>query len=283
VRILPEIVDLDLSLIDPSPVNPRHGVSFDALMNRELYDDIARRGQQLPVFVRKSAGRYELITGARRFGAIRTLEKEKPGLKIRAQIVEADDLGAWRLADAENAGRRDITPMQRARSLHYACKQFLNGNQAELAKRIGRDPSVVSRTLKLLDIPDEVLAALKDPEGVSVNFADKLSEILDDPDKRRRALEEAARLAKAHAPMSAPKLLLHLRHSVEERAQLEPVEVPLGHQPRQAVLKRDEKGRVTITIQRIDDAILPRARRAFVRTVEGELSKLLKGAQGAEV
>ncbi|MCQ7029666.1 hypothetical protein MRO55_24495, partial [Escherichia coli] len=93
---------------------------------------------------------YILIAGTRRVGAIRHHREKKPHLMLNAHLVEVDDQEAWRIADAENSGRHNLTPRQRAYSYDYAIRNFFQSNQEKFANAIKKDPSAVSRTLKLM-------------------------------------------------------------------------------------------------------------------------------------
>jgi ParB family chromosome partitioning protein len=270
------VTEIDPAAVAISPVNARFGVAFDPKKSADLVADIDRRGQKIPAIVRRGeSDSYILIVGTRRLGAIRHLREKNPDLMLNAHVIDVDDQEAWRIADAENSGRHDLTPRQRAYSYDYAIRNFFQGNQEKFANAIKKDPSAVSRTLKLMRIPEVVLSLLKDPETMSVNFGDQLMSALDDAEKGEKILAEAQRLAERKMKFSGPKLLQWLLHSPEERAASQAVEVALGSSPRQAVLKRDGKGGVTLRIKRVEETASPKDCKAWLKEIELELRKAL--------
>ncbi len=269
-------------LLDPgactiSKANGRFGVAFDPNKNAELVEDMRRHGQQTPVIVRKTSnGGYELVAGTRRLGTVRELRKQQPGLKIRAYLRALTDQEAWQIADAENAGRKDLTTLQRARAWHYAVENFHDGRQDLFAKAIGKDRSVVSRTLALLDLPKEVLGALQDPEAVSVNFAAALAPALADNAQRDRIIKIAANAVEAGGNLSSPVLLKRLLFSPAEIAATDPIAIRLGHCERQAAFMRNNKGGASLTIRPLSNSTDEKSRRAFLRQIENQLRSFLQ-------
>lgn len=154
-------------------------------------------------------------------------------------------------------------------------RNFFQSNQEKFANRIKKDPSAVSRTLKLMRIPEVILSLLNDPEAMSVNFGDQLMSALDDAGQAEKILAEAQRLAERELKFSGPKLLHWLLHSPEERAASQAVELALGSSPRQAVLKRDGKGGVTLRIKRVEETASPKDCKAWLKQIELELRKAL--------
>ncbi|MBY5700470.1 plasmid partitioning protein RepB [Rhizobium leguminosarum] len=103
--------ELDPSLIDPSPYPDRlpddDATSFEAFKR-----SIETEGQQVPVQVRKhpsSPGRYQIVYGHRRWLAARQLDR-----LVRALEVEISDLDLVLAQGIENAGRQDLTWIERA-------------------------------------------------------------------------------------------------------------------------------------------------------------------------
>src|SRR4051812_18688220 len=74
---------------------------------------------------------------------------------------DTDDAAALELALIENAAREDLTPVEEAHTLSTLIND-LGLTQAALAKRIGRSRSDLANTLRLLDLPDDVLDLIGD-------------------------------------------------------------------------------------------------------------------------
>ncbi len=66
------------------------------------------------------------------------------------------DLDAAIRTLVENEQRQDVNPLERARGYKRLTDAPFNLSQEEVAKRMGTDQSVVSRTLALLDEPPEI-------------------------------------------------------------------------------------------------------------------------------
>lgn len=271
-----EVIEIDPRKAFISPVNGRCGVPLEASEHKTLFESMRDEGQKVPVIGRFAPDdRFEIIAGSRRWGVALQLLQSNPEFRLKAQVVVANDKQAWWIAEAENAGRRDVTPRQRARSWNYALHHFCEGRQKDLAERLKKDPSVVCRTLKILEIPDDVFAILRDPEGVSVNFAEALVKALEDPLEHERILAEAKRFAQARVRFAPASLLRHLIGGADAEGAASVVAVPLADSPRQAVLRRDGRGGVTVRIRPLDEALSPRDCKLWFKKVETALRKEL--------
>ena len=102
--------------------------------------------------------RFELIAGERRWRAARCAGLTAIPAYVR---TDTDDSAALELALIENAARQDLTPVEEARTLSTLIND-LGLTQAALAKRIGRSRSDLANTLRLLDLPDDVLDLVAD-------------------------------------------------------------------------------------------------------------------------
>jgi ParB family chromosome partitioning protein len=152
-RLSGMVQDLDVSLISPSPFQPRHdvdGPGFD-----ELVASVRRHGILQPVVARPADGRYQIVAGERRFRAA-----QAAGLAtIPAVVREVSDREALEVALVENLRREDLNPMERARAYLRLASEF-GLTQEELASSIGGSRSSVANTIRLLDLPEEVQLAI---------------------------------------------------------------------------------------------------------------------------
>lgn len=148
----------------------------------ELLDSIRAGGQQVPVVARPSVcnGRFEVIVGTRRIAAIREINKSGGELKIVAEVRQLEDDEAWLLAETENVGRKAVSPLAQARSWAHACRSFYSGSQADMARALGVDKSVVSRSLALAQLPDVVIDLVKNRDSINLHFAAQLTPLLND-------------------------------------------------------------------------------------------------------
>lgn len=136
--------------IIPNPYQPRTVFEEGAL--GDLASSVKGSGVLQPVLVRRTGtGRYELIAGERRWRAAK-----QAGMKqIPALIQEASDEQAVELALIENLQRRDLSPIEAARSYRRLIEEF-NLTQEDVGRRIGKDRSSVANTVRLLELPAEV-------------------------------------------------------------------------------------------------------------------------------
>jgi ParB family chromosome partitioning protein len=150
----PELRALPIELVRPNPRQPRQDFDEGALV--ALADSVRERGVLQPVLVRPVAGgTYELIAGERRWRAARLAGFDT----LPALVREQDDATSLELARIENVAREDLNPVEEARACALLTEE-LGLTREDLGRRIGRSRVAVSNLLRLLDLPDEVLALL---------------------------------------------------------------------------------------------------------------------------
>lgn len=151
-----EVVDLPVETIVPNPNQPRTRFTPDAL--EALSNSIAASGVVQPLIVRKlSDGSYELIAGERRLRAA-----QMAGLdRVPAVVRTSDEAERMEVALIENMVREDLNPVEEARAC-AALVEDLGLSKEELGRRVGRSRSQVSNLIRLLDLPDDVLAMLEE-------------------------------------------------------------------------------------------------------------------------
>jgi ParB family chromosome partitioning protein len=170
-----------LELIDPNPFQPRRAFPDAGL--KELADSIRSSGIVQPVLLRRADGRYQLITGERRWRAARLAGLEA----VPAMVREVDDRQALELALTENLLREDLNPLEVAHGLAALQEQHRLTHE-EIAARLGLTRSVVSNTVRLLRLPAPVQAMLASGE-ISAGHARALVALKD-----AKAQAELARL-----------------------------------------------------------------------------------------
>ena len=140
-------VELPLDEIEPNPYQPR--TSFDAESINELADSIRSIGIVQPITVRKvSEGRYQIISGERRFRAARMA-----GLKtIPSYIRETDDSGMLEMAIVENIQRENLDAVETALSFRRLMEEC-GFTQEQMADRVGKKRATVANYLRLLSLP----------------------------------------------------------------------------------------------------------------------------------
>ena len=137
---------IDVKLIDPSPFQIRQFFAEDK--QKELGASIQQNGLIEPIVVRRNGGnRFELISGDRRFRAIRDYTAMKT---IPAQIIKVNDLEARRISVAENLQREDLSFVEESEAIVEIVDAELSGKKQYAS--MGKNPADrVRNLLRLLD------------------------------------------------------------------------------------------------------------------------------------
>ena len=148
---------LSLSEIVPNKYQPRKDFDEDNL--EDLTNSIKERGVIQPIIVRKSNlenSKFEIIAGERRWLAAR-----KAGLhEIPVVVTEADDLKSLEFAIVENVQRHDLNPLEEAQGYKRLIDEF-SYDQNKVSKFIGKSRSYITNSLRLLNLPSDVLNLLE--------------------------------------------------------------------------------------------------------------------------
>ena len=173
-----DILRIPVDRIEPNPFQPR--MSFDPEALAELAESIRSFGLIQPVTVRRKAdGKYQIISGERRYRASRMAGMDM----IPAYIRDANDQGMLEMAIVENIQRENLDPIEVAMSYRRLLEEC-DLTQEQLADRVGKKRASVANSLRLLKLPAKVQHDLK-VGLVSVGHA-KVLLGLEDP-----ALQEA--------------------------------------------------------------------------------------------
>lgn len=149
-------VKLKIMDIEPNRDQPRKIFDEDALA--ELADSIAKHGVIQPLLVRPMPdGSYQLVAGERRWRASRMA-----GLtEVPVVIKELSDDEAMALALIENLQREDLNAIEEAQGIK-ALMDTISLTQDEAAERVGKSRPAVANALRLLKLPDSVIALVSD-------------------------------------------------------------------------------------------------------------------------
>ena len=149
-----QIIDLPIDSITSNSHQPRK--FFDEKSLQELANSIKEHGILQPlVVVKEKDEKYELIAGERRLRASKIAKLDKVPVIIR----EVGELEKLELAMIENIQRADLNPIETAQAYQKMNDDFgLTHNQ--IAKRLGKSRPVISNSIRLLRLPDEIQKAL---------------------------------------------------------------------------------------------------------------------------
>lgn len=152
---LTSIKEIELSQIIPNPFQPRS--EFDRQKLQELADSIKQLGVIQPITVKKiSVGRYQIISGERRFRA-----SGIAGLStIPAYVKEVDEDSMLEMALVENIQREDLDAIDIAISFQRLIDEC-HLTQEALSPRVGKNRATIANYLRLLKLPPKIQMAIK--------------------------------------------------------------------------------------------------------------------------
>jgi ParB family chromosome partitioning protein len=248
--------EVPLSEIHRDPLQPRK--VFDEDKIRELADSIAEYGVLSPLLVReRREGGYLLIAGERRFRASTLAGLERVPVILEVQDREKADLLSMQLV--ENLQREDLNSVERAEAIAVLRDAF-GLSVRDIAKKLSISKSMVQRSLDVLQLPPDLLDALK--QGASESKVLMLARITD-PDVRASLLEDLDLLTRgelekeitgAHRQGKAPPQRSgYSGESSEDRRVADEIQRALGMKVVLQRGKRGSSGRLVIDFYNQDD------------------------------
>ena len=206
------ITKLKISLVDPKRDQPRKYFDKEAL--QQLADSISENGVLQPILVREyGEGRYQIIAGERRFRA-----SKLAGLhEIPAIVLERDDKNVAQISLIENIQREDLNPIEEALAYKSLSEDHFM-TQEEISEKVGKSRSAIANSLRLLDLPDEILTMVASKE-LSAGHARTLLGVRD-----------------------KDSMILLAQRAVEEELSVRVLEglVKLANKPQKPVLEEDD-------------------------------------------
>ncbi|HPT14171.1 MAG TPA: ParB/RepB/Spo0J family partition protein [Bacteroidales bacterium] len=150
------IANIPVGSIDANPFQPRE--EFDETSLRDLADSIREQGIIQPLTIRKMGfDKYQLISGERRLRAAKLAGLETVPAYIR--VANDEQMLEWALI--ENIQRENLNAIEIAISYTRLLEEC-DLTQEELSKRVGKNRTTISNYIRLLKLPAEVQAALRD-------------------------------------------------------------------------------------------------------------------------
>ena len=140
-------------LLKPNPSQPRKQFEQGAL--EELAESIKENGVIQPLVVRKKNGGFEIVAGERRWRAAKIARLEKLPVVIRT----ATDQDVAELTLIENIQREDLNPIEEAEAYEKLAERFELTHE-EIAKKTGKNRSVITNQLRLLKLSEKAKEAL---------------------------------------------------------------------------------------------------------------------------
>lgn len=151
------VKEISVTELRPNPYQPRKKFHADAI--EELKQSILEYGIIQPLVVRKSIKGYEIVAGERRYRA-----GKEAGLDTVPVIVkELSDHKMMEIALLENLQREDLTPIEEANAYANLMNE-LGITQEELSKKLGKSRSHIANIVRLLSLPDQIIAYINNGE-----------------------------------------------------------------------------------------------------------------------
>ena len=177
------VITVNLNDIEPNREQPRKDFDEEALS--ELAESIAEHGLIQPIVVKpETNGRYSIIAGERRWRACRMAELREVPVIIKD--VEPREL--MELALIENLQREDLNAVEEALGYRSLIDSF-GLTQEQVAKRMGKSRTAVTNALRLLNLTEEELQAVR-LGTISAGHARALLSV-EDRELRKQMLEMA--------------------------------------------------------------------------------------------
>jgi len=149
---------LPIERLFPNPDQPRRDFPESALA--ELAASIREKGIIQPLIVRErqaETGTYEIVAGERRWRAAQLAQLHEVPVLIR----DLTDSEVLEVAIIENIQRADLNPVEEAAAYKQLMERF-GHTQEKLAEALSKSRSHIANLMRLLQLPDEVLAWLRE-------------------------------------------------------------------------------------------------------------------------
>lgn len=230
---------IEIEKIEANPFQPRREFKPEAL--KDLSSSIREHGIIQPLLVTKREFetptgldvKYQLIAGERRWRAAQLAGLSQVPAVVRRGMP--DDRIKLELALIENIQREDLNALERAKAFKQMMDEF-HLMHKEVASRVGKSREMVSNTLRLLTLPQEIQNSLlsgrlnegqaravlmvgddqtKQMEVYNIILTDRLS-VREAENKARQVAGRTLVPRKRHAQIQDPELR-DLQNKLQER------------------------------------------------------------------
>jgi len=181
-------IEVDIDRLAPNDDQPR--LQMDDGKLEELARSIKANGIIQPILVRRSGDGFRIIAGERRWRAAQRAGLLKVPVVVR-DVSEGSHKELLELALIENVQREDLNPVEEATAYQRLADEFAL-TQEQIATAVGKDRSSIANYLRLLKLPEEVLADLASG-ALSMGHARALLALVDPAAQRHAAREVIAR------------------------------------------------------------------------------------------
>jgi ParB family chromosome partitioning protein len=265
-----------VELIDPARIRPsrfanRHELSFETPEFTQLREEIESAGRNVqPIKVRRlgqgaaAIEEFEIVFGHRRHRACLEL-----GIPVAAIVAELNDLQLFAEMERENRSRKNLSAWEQGVMYRTALDERLYSSMRRLSEELSLSLSVVSQSVALARLPDDVVAAFQSPLDIQFRWAAPLTEALQKD--RDGTLVRARGIARERGTMSPAMILAQLVGSSDSGADATSAEVLTISKSGKvaAKLTSDSKGRAVLRFEA--DALPESKRKALAKVVQNFL------------
>lgn len=239
--------------ITPNPYQPRKVWDDEDLA--DLAASITANGVIQPILLRQNEDGYEVIAGERRLRAATLAGLDT----VPAMVRQATDAQMLELALVENIHRTDLNPLERAQAYESYINTF-SLTQANAAKRLSEDRSVIANHLRLLDLPSEIKQMLACGD-LSMGHARAILALPTDDIRRKLANRAMAGRLSVREVERLVRLSLEAGRPEKKPAEKAPnildlekrLRDVLGTKVRIDASRRGHRGRITVEYYTLDD------------------------------
>ena len=145
VKISSGVLMVDITKVEPSPLQPRQYFDEEAL--NELAESMKEFGIVQPLLVKDEGDYYSIIAGERRYRAARIAKLST----VPVLVKEYTEMETLQVALIENIQRQDLTSIEEAVCYKRLMDDFFFSAD-EIAENLGKNKHAVISSLHLLEL-----------------------------------------------------------------------------------------------------------------------------------
>ena len=155
--------------------HPNEQLRSGSYLVTDLAASIAQKGLLHPIIVRINGDLFEIVAGNRRFEACKILGWRK----ITCHVEDLSAKEAFEISLMENIQRCTLNPLDEAKAFDSYVSQFGWGGVSDLAAKIGKSVSYVTKRISLLTLPQDVINSIRE-NAMSSSMGEELCSVKDD-------------------------------------------------------------------------------------------------------
>jgi ParB family chromosome partitioning protein len=190
-----------VSDIRPNPFQPR--LDFSHTEIQALADSIRIQGLLQPIIVRRKTDGFEIISGERRYRALKLCGQTSAPCIVRENVSDREMI---EIALVENIQREDLNEIEKAKAYERLLLECRLSHE-QLSERIGTHRTTITNSLRLLRLSAELQEMVR-TGTLSMGHARALLSI-DDPKRRQllaqRIVEKKLSVREVEGMVQGPK------------------------------------------------------------------------------